>query len=62
MAECKKAWGGGFFKRELQLSYHAVEDGSVVRAGLPPHPVLILAEGVPIRVRRRKEIPEMDRS
>jgi len=43
---------------EPHLSYHAVEDGSVVRAGLPPHPVLVLAEGVPIRIRRRKEIPE----
>jgi hypothetical protein len=30
----------------------------VVGTGLPPHPVLVLAEGVPIRVRRRKEIPE----
>ncbi len=49
---------GGVCKRKLQLPYHAVEDRTVVRAGLPPHPVLVLAEGIPIRVRRRKEIPE----
>jgi hypothetical protein len=56
------AWGEGGSVKGNYTSYHAVEDGSVVRAGLPPHPVLVLAEGIPIRVCRRKEIPEMDRS
>jgi hypothetical protein len=39
------------------MAYLAVDDGSVVRAGLPPHSVFVPAEGIPIGVGRRKEIP-----
>jgi hypothetical protein len=40
------------------IHYLAVENGAVVRAGLPPQPVLVLAEGIPVRVGRGKEVPE----